>query len=806
MKKLNQYQRAKLNKILIIITIVLVAVAVITGIIFFLTKEKEKKPDLNYVDTISAQHLFEKITIDRSNGEIKRDEEQSSLKDSLGIEDTQVLAIINSMEQLTEFFANTPIEVSEVENEVVLKDPYQTKNIIVEANEIKDDFDAIESFEIYEGTYVLKYDTEKRTKAAYEYIKSQSWVKNIELDKVMKIGNIEDVSQTVYGEENNTEAENTNGISAMGIKNLKNAIETLGSAQDITIATIGYGGAIDNTYFNNRINENHYDFIKNNTEVKETTPQGSRTLEVIKESTTDNVKIMPLVVINEENYTTLSSILMAIAKATQQSDVICYEFINESNELIKKALKNAFDRNVPVCCVTNANSNVEMFPASDASTIAVSSVDKDKKPTSYSTTGDYIDFVASSTDVKEIFNSSSSVSMWAGAEYSNAHIASIIALYKSYNKDAKILDVYEFIRKFCEDLGETGKDSTYGYGFPNLTDMKLADVDKIGPQITDLVIDDNDWEKTKKVKFKAIENIKIYGWAITKTEEAPKEWEKSDNVLQTVETTKELEENGTYFLWVVDMAGNADRKNFTISKIDRTEPKVDYTIDTSKVETEKIVTITATATDEQSGLDNMPYSWDNLNWGTNNTMLKVTSNGTYTLFVRDKLGNIATKEITIKSLPEKGVAEIDTGLIIKNITVSDKWEGNINKEVTITFNNDLNIKRRKLTTTDIMPEEFRPNQSEPINTTNTIDGNIITSNTISNTISNSTNTVEENTLNTTNTTAENTVIQPIIDDGMQGYANLTVTVSLEIGKKYYIWIEDYTGNVISQGFSIKKAE
>ena len=54
--------------------------------------------------------------------------------------------------------------------------------------------------------------------------------------------------------------------------------------------------------------------------------------------------------------------------------------------------------------------NEDVFPASNSTTIAVSSIDKELKTTSYSGNGDYIDFVASSTDVEEIFNSSSAVS------------------------------------------------------------------------------------------------------------------------------------------------------------------------------------------------------------------------------------------------------------------------------------------------------------------------------------------------------------------------------------------------------------
>ena len=75
-------------------------------------------------------------------------------------------------------------------------------------------------------------------------------------------------------------------------------------------------------------------------------------------------------------------------------------------------------------------------------TIAVSSLDRESNIADYSGKGDYIDFAAPSTDVEEIFNLNSSVSRWSGPEYSNAYIASSIALIKTYLKDATILDIY----------------------------------------------------------------------------------------------------------------------------------------------------------------------------------------------------------------------------------------------------------------------------------------------------------------------------------------------------------------------------
>ena len=90
-------------------------------------------------------------------------------------------------------------------------------------------------------------------------------------------------------------------------------------------------------------------------------------------------------------------------------------------------------------------------------TIAVASLDRENNITDYSGKGQYIDFAAPSTDIEEIFNLNSTVSRWSGPQYSNAYIVSSIALIKTYAKDATILDIYNFLRNFCIDLGETRK-------------------------------------------------------------------------------------------------------------------------------------------------------------------------------------------------------------------------------------------------------------------------------------------------------------------------------------------------------------
>ena len=535
-------------------------------------------------------------------------------------------------------------------------------------------------------------------------------------------------------------------------------------------------------------------------EVHESIAQGSRILEVIKESTPNNVKIMPLVVINDEYYTTTETIINAIAYAIEKSDVICYEFVHKQNYMIELLLQNAFKENVPVCCTTKMSTNNEdIFPANNPTTIAVSSIDKNLKTTSYSGTGEYIDFVASSTDVEEIFNTSSTVSKWSGAGYSNAHIASLIALIKTYNKDFTILEVYNVLRNFCRDLGTQGRDSTYGYGFPDFTGIKMSDIDKVLPQITELAVDEEKWEKSKNFTVKGSDNIRIYGWNFTKSKDVPKDWKKLEIITNNLDVKDEIKENGTYFIWVTDSAGNVAYLTKDVTKIDKTAPNIQYTIDDSKKDTEKYITINVTAEDSESGLHQMPYSWDKQSWGVDSNNLKVTKNGTYTIYVRDALENISEKKITIKSFPQEGKADIDEGDIIKSINVSANWEGKKNKEVTITLNDNIDIEKWKITESDLAPEEFEDNEEQNQNIENNI-----------NNTANINNLNEANTENQTNAISENTntnvSTSSSYSSNSQGFTNVTVTVSLDVNKKYYFCVKLRNKTVNSQGFIIKKID
>lgn len=773
---MRKYQRKKLNKILIIVAIILIVLSIIVGTILYINS-KNKNEEI-YEDKIVCNNYFKEIKVNLSQKKVRRDETNTNLQKEFNVTEEQESLILSSEQELLNFFSDTVFEIEVKDNIATITNKYQTKKILVEVETLNGEFSDATVTDLQDNMYLLEYDTQKRTKAAYEYLSNVEWIKKAQLDEVLYIDTINDESQTVYGEENeNNSKYKSYGVEAMGLENYKNIIKENGNPSEVIISTIGYGVCIENEFFNGRISENYYNFIENSKNVSETIAQGSRIAEVIKDSTSDNVKIMPLVVVNEEGYTTISTIIKAIGYGITNSDIICYELVHQENYMINLTLEKAFKENKPFSCVTTVEEDEQIYPANSATTIAVSSIDKKNKITTFSGSGDYIDFTAYATDVEEIFNKNSTVSKWSGSQYSNAHIVSAMALIKTYNKDYTILEIYNILRNYCKDLGEKGKDKKYGYGLPVFSNITIKDIDKQAPEIKEIKFDNEKWERSKQIQIIASDNIRIYEWAITNSSEKPNDWNKLEEIKSTLDITQEIRENGKYYIWVRDSAENTSYMPIEINKIDNTGPKVTYKIDDSTLTTGEYVTITVNAEDKESGLNETPYSWDKENWGTENNILKVTENGRYKVYARDNIGNITEKEIKVDVFPREGVATINEGIVIKSIVVSSKWSNNINDNVRITFNEGLNIIGWNITTSKEVPSYFETAELEQ----------------------------DEDTYYTEQNEIYNEEF--ITEEEPSGYNySFSVTKSLKTGTKYYAWIKDVNNNVMYQTFTISKVE
>ena len=141
--------------------------------------------------------------------------------------------------------------------------------------------------------------------------------------------------------------------------------------------------------------------------------------------------------------------------------------------------------------------------------------------------------------------------------------------------------------------------------------------------------------------------------------------------------------NGTYTFYVKDNAGNASVKTITISNIDKTAPVI--TLSQSPTTwTNSSVTITASITEKESGINTRKWASGNQNasyFASNGTTITsnsftVSSNGTYTFYVKDNAGNTSVKTITISNIDKTA----------PTITLSQNPTAWTNGNVTITAN------------------------------------------------------------------------------------------------------------------------
>lgn len=798
--------KSKVNVILAITLVILIIVTVIALLIWQMTSRTSNGEE-SLEDKLNSRKYFESLAINLEVKKAKRDGIDTSLMELFGISKEEEERILSSKENLIDFFSGSTYEIYRQENNIIyIKNDYQTKKIIVSSPnmkiENKNSFNAKNISHMPSGLYILEYETKKKARAAEEYFLSQDGMKVMK-DEVIYVTEISDESQTMYGEtgEELPEGANTRGVTDLGLNNFKKIVEENGNPSEVIVSTVGYGVQIQNSFFNGRIINRYYNFMDNKKEVSETIAQGSRIAEVIVDSTSDNIKLLPIKIVNEERYTTTATTVNGIEYATKFSDVICYELVGKQSEAIDISLRKAFELEKPLCAVTTKGKIV--YPANHETTIATASLNKNMELATYSGEGEYIDFSASSTDIKEIFNNSQTVSRWSGAQYSNAIMASEIAMLKTYNKDLKIKDVYNELIKYSEDKGATGKDEKFGYGIPKFQNLQISDLDKKAPEMKDIEFNSENWEKVKKVKISANDNIRILGWQITESEEAPGEWNNIEGLTPVLETEAEINHNGKYFIWVRDSANNTSNKQIELNKIDNTAPTVEYTINKDKLFTEGFATINVEAKDEESGLAESPYSWDNSSWGKDNNSLKVNENGRYTIYCKDNVGNVATKEISIDLFAIKAQAIINEGKVIKSITPSVSWDNNTNLDVQMILKNNIDIVAWQITKEIAEPTGYVVLKQKEIN-------NLDNSSSQSNTNTATSNSINTNSNSTKNTTANNssniisTIPQSSSSEFNSSNSHVAITANFDAGTTYYIWVIDSGGKKYSQSFKIEK--
>lgn len=117
----------------------------------------------------------------------------------------------------------------------------------------------------------------------------------------------------------------------------------------------------------------------------------------------------------------------------------------------------------------------------------------------------------------------------------------------------------------------------------------------------------------------------------------------------------EVSENGLYSVQVTGNNGQTTTVSLQVSNIDKKLPGIQKIYVDKEYPEYDSATLIVEAADDESGLAEQAYSFDGgASYGDIN-QIKITSNGTYTLYVRDKAGNIATGTYTVNCFAKRPV-------------------------------------------------------------------------------------------------------------------------------------------------------
>lgn len=203
---------------------------------------------------------------------------------------------------------------------------------------------------------------------------------------------------------------------------------------------------------------------------------GTHVCGIIADMTPDEVQILALRVFNDEGKTSWSCVLTAIQYCLEHDvDVINISLgeYNTSTAPLDAVLQQAVAQGVVVVCAAGNDGRSPMYPSSLDTTIAVSAIDSANQIWSSSNYGQAIDFCAPGKSIKSAGRSTSEISLATktGTSMAAPHIAAAFAYLKLADPDASWDALYEEAKARSIDLGRTGWDEEYGWGYPELTGL-----------------------------------------------------------------------------------------------------------------------------------------------------------------------------------------------------------------------------------------------------------------------------------------------------------------------------------------------
>ncbi len=265
-------------------------------------------------------------------------------------------------------------------------------------------------------------------------------------------------------------------------------------------------------------------------------------------------------------------------------------------------LKEFYDDGLIMVCAAGNDNNEVDYPGCSPYTLTASSIDSQNEKSDFSCFGDSVDFALPGSMVGIPYYTGDSDYGWAdGTSMSTPFLAAAVAEVLSENgTDTPREEWMDILKQNAVDLGEPGKDVYFGYGSIDFNSNMFNT-----PRIISLGMEETTWSTSGHAAVKAICGNNITSYAITQSSVEPTEWQNVLSPSTELDISLDVNNNGTYYVWVKDALGHVDGKTVEATFIDSSAPVINSISCTSR--TSNSFTVQVSVEDNLSGVSKIDW-------------------------------------------------------------------------------------------------------------------------------------------------------------------------------------------------------
>ena len=337
------------------------------------------------------------------------------------------------------------------------------------------------------GMFVLEYESEAKALAAVDFFGAdRAWLDTPEQGARVLDGGTTDVDP----DPTETPAPSLGytarswGAAEMGLETFRNDSKAMAHLRDrhVTVAVLDTGADMTVPLFSERaLSEESYDFVSDTPELTDiptgaAAGHGTMVTSLLCDLLPEQTELMVLRVFDDNGSASRAMILTALEYALEHgADVVNmslgWEKADSSYTFLNSMLDRLRAQGVTVVCAAgNRGADAATcYPASYEATISVSAVNQTLNIESFSNFGSTVDFAAPGSGLR-LITLGGAEKTDKGTSFAAPHISALAAdMLLCEDLSPELL--YQDLKANCEDLGYTGRDDQYGWGFPRLNDF-----------------------------------------------------------------------------------------------------------------------------------------------------------------------------------------------------------------------------------------------------------------------------------------------------------------------------------------------